>query len=160
MKIYLCLDGVRDSIELPDNYNAQDIKESVVEWVEEGEWGNEGAAITVYYGDTEDCYNSVTVYIEPNHEALICAVLPHSMRSNIICGLDPESHEWVSSVEVDGGCRENPWVFSGGGTKMVYKSHCFECGLKRTRIDLGSQRNSGEHNTVEYEFIESEVDKE
>jgi len=152
MKIYLCLDGVRDSIELPDNYDAQDIKESVSEWVEEGEWGDEGGSITVYYGFDEDCEDSVTVEIEPNHEALIRAVMPRHTTFVGPCGLDPESHEWVSTIEVDGGCKENPGVFSGGGTKMVYKSHCFDCGLKRTRIDLGFQKNPGEHDTVEYSF--------
>ena len=50
------------------------------------------------------------------------------------CGEDPEDHEWVATVEVDGGIE-----------------HCAVCGLRRRRVWPGSQRNPGEA-TEEVEY--------
>lgn len=113
------------------------------EWVEGGEWGGDGASIDACWtlcdedGD-EVATGSVTVKIEPDHDALIRAA-----------GGDPDcDHEWSS--EGEGGCSENPGVWSTGGTSIVTSEHCSRCGLRRVTRYAGSQRNPGEHDTVEY----------
>lgn len=80
----------------------------------------------------------VAVEIEPDHDALMKAA-----------GADTNcDHEWTS--EGEGGCTENPGVWSVGGTAMEFHSHCRVCGLKRVEYNTGAQRNPGEHDTVEY----------
>lgn len=67
---------------------------------------------------------------------------------------EADEHEWTS--EHEGGCSENPGVWSTGGTSMKFVSHCCHCGMKRTVRSTGSQRNPGECDTTEY----SETDPE
>lgn len=134
-------------IEAESIEDAQSQCESEAEdWCRDGEWGDDGAAIdirwTLYSDEAQE--NEVedgacTVTIEPNHDALIKAA-----------GGDPDcDHEWSS--EGEGGCDENPGVWSTGGTSMVFVAHCTRCGLRRTENSTGSQRNPGDHDTVEYE---------
>lgn len=115
-------------------------------WCKDGEWGDDGAAVEVYwtmYADenhtNEVANGACVVTIDPNHDALIREA-----------GGDPDcDHEWSS--EGEGGCDENPGVWSTGGTSMTFQSHCTKCGLRRTEYTTGSQHNPGEHDTVEYE---------
>jgi hypothetical protein len=89
------------------------------------------------------------VEIDPDHSSLICAAVRDAGRHmDDCCGDDPDDHDWTS--EGEGGCRENPGVWSHGGTTMIFSSHCRKCGLHRTETSLGSQRNPGEHDTTEY----------
>jgi hypothetical protein len=60
------------------------------------------------------------------------------------CGEDDEDHEWESPVELVGGCRENPGVFSSG-TRFDYRMVCSKCGMYKHSWDVGSQRNPGEN---------------
>jgi len=121
----------------------QEASDETAEWVAGGSWGDDGARIDAWYiisdedGDELD-RGSVTVEIEPDHDALISAA-----------GGDTEcDHDWTS--EGEGGCDQNPGVWSTGGTSMTFCSHCRLCGLHRTEHTTGSQRNPGEHDTVEY----------
>lgn len=61
---------------------------------------------------------------------------------------EADEHDWTS--EFEGGCTENPGVWSTGGTSMLFVSHCRNCGMKRTGKTTGSQRNPGECDTTEY----------
>ena len=127
-------------------------------WVRGGDWGFEGAAVTahweLYDGDTMLDHGGVTVDIEPDHEALIVAACggPLNARYRRCCGKSPDAHDWTS--EGEGGCDENPGVWSVGGTALVFQSHCRTCGLRRREKDPGSQRNPGDHPTVEYDMPE------
>lgn len=56
--------------------------------------------------------------------------------------------EHIWTAEGEGGCTENPGVWSTGGTSLVFKTHCLNCGLQRTEWFAGFQRNPGEHDTV------------
>ena len=121
--------------------------EAAEDWAMDGEWGDGGAMVRVYYTLSDECSewprDSVDVEIDADHGALIR-----------VAGGDTEcAHEWTS--EGEGGCSENPGVWSTGGTSLVISEHCPSCGLRRTRHITGSQRNPGEHDTVEYSLPEA-----
>ena len=142
------------------------VQELANDWCAGGEWGSDGAIVDIRWslsrvGDTVDSYpvggleffeeiddGTVTVEIEPDHRALILEAGPWEES----CGLDPGDHEWTTDGE--GGCDSNPGVWSTGGTSMKFSSRCRACGLHRTEHHTGSQRNPGEHDTVEYEFLD------
>lgn len=123
-------------------------KERLQEWVRGGDYGINGASVSANYvlydedGEEVDEEN-MRVEIEPDHDALI-----REAGGDICC-----KHDW--SAEGEGGCQENPGVWSTGGTSMVFKRHCRKCGLKRTENWTGAQRNPGEHDTFEYEQPEN-----
>lgn len=119
-------------------------------WAREGEWGDDGACITVYV-DMEDEHSEfprrwVEVDIEPDHDRLI-----EQAGGDTSC-----DHEWSS--EGEGGADENPGVWATGGTSMQFRSHCEHCGLIRVEETTGSQRNPGEHDTVRYELPDDDAD--
>lgn len=64
------------------------------------------------------------------------------------CGYNPDDHDWTA--EGEGGCDQNPGVWSTGGTSFVSFTHCRKCGLRRIERTTGCQKNPGEHDTVEY----------
>lgn len=129
-------------------------KAKLKDWVRGGDYGNDGASVNAYFVITDDeggelDNGSVTVEIEPGHEVLI----EKECHGHEYCGNDPDDHDWTS--EGEGGCDQNPGVWSTGGTSMTFASHCRTCGLHRTEYSTGSQRNPGEHDTVEYEMPET-----
>lgn len=58
--------------------------------------------------------------------------------------VDACTHEWRRPYAVVGGCRENPGVWSMGGTRLREEEVCKRCGLYRTTYYAGSQRNPDE----------------
>lgn len=113
-------------------------------WVEDGSWGDDGASVQVWWTLHDDAGDEVAdgsseVEIEPTHDALI-----RDAGGDTAC-----EHEWTA--EGEGGCRENPGVWSVGGTAMTFRAHCRLCGLIRIERSTGSQRNPGEHDTVQYQ---------
>lgn len=208
-------DGVQEIQEAPDLETA---KEQAEDWMREGEWGTDGAAvgvtvkaigyviITYWMGENVigkhtttdlgtddkiaewdermsdgavdhpapdgwtgewseamwDAYSVtvpdgeeeyVEVEIEPDHASKIKdEVGRYNLDS--ICGTDPDDHDWTSDGE--GGCKENPGVWSAGGTAMTFDSHCRRCGLHRHEHSTGLQRNPGQHDTVEYRMLDEE----
>lgn len=128
----------------------EEINETCDEWVLQGDWGPTGAVVEVSWTLVEltyvesDC-GTAPVEVEPDHAQLIRAA-----TGGLGCGENPEAHEWTSDGE--GGLDENPGVWSTGGTSMMFRQHCTRCGLIRTECTTGSQRNPGEHDTVEYEM--------
>lgn len=144
-----------DRIYFYEKPSREEIGDCCEDWVKDGEWGENGARINVYwdlYNKNGELLNIGTneVDIEPNHEFLIKEVAyPYE-----VCGFDPEDHEWTS--EGEGGCDENPGVWSVGGTGLVFKFHCRKCGLSREEYKTGSQYNPGEHDTVKYDMLDEE----
>ena len=61
---------------------------------------------------------------------------------------EADEHDWTS--EGEGGCAENPGVWSTGGTGVTFRQHCRQCDLKRVVYHTGSQRNPGECDTTTY----------
>ena len=96
--------------------------------------------------------DGVSVEIEPDHERLVREAVRLAGARDRSCGNDPDEHDWTS--EGEGGCDENPGVWSTGGTSMLFVSHCRTCGLRRREKTCGSQRNPGESDRVEYEMPE------
>lgn len=60
-------------------------------------------------------------------------------------------HVWKSPHKLVGGIKENPGVWSLGGTKMSFREVCACCGLYKTEKHYGSQRNPDEEDTATYE---------
>jgi len=85
-------------------------------------------------------YGNVTYTVEPDHDLLI-----EKAGGNAGC-----KHEWTALYEVEGGMKENPGMWSTGGTTFVYADHCSKCSLARRRTNYGSQRNYGQVDKVEY----------
>jgi hypothetical protein len=131
-------EGVSEIIEAEDNSAAESI---ATDWIKDGSWDGKFMAdvrlqeVDEQGDDTGD-----------------------SWGINVEVGEDPEppecredyDHEWVSPVEVVGGIKENPGVWSIGGTTIVTKQACRHCGVYRKRTDYGSQRNPGQCDAVEY----------
>lgn len=131
------------------------VHDEATDWCEGGSWGDEGASVDISWwlldqdGEEIDS-DDLTVEIEPDHEALIS----DAVRGSECCGTSPDDHDWTSDGE--GGCNENPGVWSTGGTSMSFSAHCRCCGLHRTVDTTGSQKNPGEHDTVEYRMLDAD----
>ena len=63
-------------------------------------------------------------------------------------GSDDGEHDWREPHDLVGGVRENPGVFSLGGTRMAFRSVCACCGVYRREERAGSNRNPGEPKAV------------
>lgn len=151
--VVFCVDGASEKEEFDQLPDAKEIRELAAEWVAGCDWGRDGARVEVWIEVREDgeCIleNSLTVEVPPDHEAKISEVM-----GTAGCGLDPDDHDWTSDGE--GGCDDNPGVWSAGGTSMSFRSHCTRCGLRREENTTGSQYNPGEHDTVRYSTDESD----
>jgi hypothetical protein len=136
------------------------VQQSADDWCRgAGCWGDNGATIEVgwHLADEEGnevAEGEVTVEIEIDHAAMISSGVPRWDRPANWCGNDPEDHDWTRAGE--GGCESNPGVWSSGGTSMTFDSHCRRCGLHRTEHHVGSQRNPGKHDSVEYSMLADE----
>lgn len=131
-------------------------KECAEKWCKGGEWGDTGNVIPVSYWwedddySTEDDQRETEVEIAPHHASLITQACGgrSTEQYDRCCGLSPDDHDWTG--EGEGGCDENPGVWSSGGTTIIIAEHCSQCGLHRTETHFGAQRNPGQADTVEY----------
>jgi hypothetical protein len=76
---------------------------------------------------------------------------------------EADEHDWTA--EFEGGCRENPGVWSTGGTSMLFTCRCRCCGMERRTHTTGPQRNPGECDTTTYsepdaEWVAEHIDAE
>lgn len=65
--------------------------------------------------------------------------------------IEDKEHEWRSPYSCVGGIKENPGVWSGGGTIMHYKECCKHCGAYKKETQYGFQRNPGQCDDISYE---------
>ncbi len=70
-----------------------------------------------------------------------CEMAEHASEDDTT---DDEGHVWREPFSAVGGCKENPGVWSGGGTRMSYHSVCRLCGCHKHTSDPGCQRNPDE----------------
>ena len=129
------------------------------EWLEDGEFVSEDgegfevqATWQIFNGFNNDnlpalgsrvAYGNVTYTILPDHDLLI-----EKAGGNADC-----EHDWTALYEVEGGMKENPGVWSTGGTTYVHADHCSKCSLARKQTNYGSQRNPGQVDKVEYSIM-------
>lgn len=148
-----------DTVKFDTLPTASEISEACEDWCNGGEWGTDGAAIDIRWTLTDEEGDEIdegteTVEIEPDHSAMIwqaCGYDWHENGKHIKgCGEDPDDHDWTA--EREGGCDENPGVWSTGGTSMSFATHCRTCGLRRMECTTGSQRNPGDRDTTTYEM--------
>lgn len=164
----LTIEGIRDSgnYRVYDHTGGQvtedieaesdsDATEQGRDWIEDGEWSEP------WDGD-EDLYETID---------LPCEVAPHIYRIEVDgSSLDEDAmrdeamdcsgryereqpeceaaddgeHDWQAPYHLVGGCRENPGVWSTGGTSFTVTEVCARCGIYRTTHIPGSQRNPDE----------------
>lgn len=71
------------------------------------------------------------------------------------CGEDPaepcDEHDWKSYFPLVRGLKENPGVWSLGGTTTKYKEVCAITGWYKVEIRYGVQRNPGQCDSIEYQ---------
>jgi hypothetical protein len=83
------------------------------------------------------------------HREVEAGPLPQPAETE--CGTEDVDHTWASPYELVGGVRENPGVWSTGGTSFRYEWVCAKCGTYKTVYETGTQRNPGElPETTEY----------
>lgn len=112
--------------------------EIACDWVAGGEY-DERVMVSVYVDEIDE--NGDVVPGE--HASDEVAVGPFPKPESTECGDGDEDHDWVRPLDVVGGCRENPGVFSDGGTSMKFYSICSKCGIYKIERHSGSQRNPG-----------------
>lgn len=154
--------GSDEQLVIEADHTADAVQEAESEceaWARDGDWGHDGAVVIVSYTLKDElgltvAHGRCVVEIEPDHEYLIRHADGSPQRES--CGDAPDDHDWTGDGE--GGCAENPGVWSTGGTVIVVAEHCRRCGLHRTARSTGPQRNPDEHDTVEYMWLnEAEV---
>ena len=68
-----------------------------------------------------------------------------------------DGHDWQSPFSIVGGIKENPGVWSLGGTKMSFYEVCSCCGMHKREKHYGSQRNPDEQDTATYEDADEQT---
>lgn len=136
-------------------------KAAATDYVESGDYGSElsgSVKVTVWRNgidaDGDDCKVDEKSFSIDLAEALDHGPAIRAAMGDDSCGDSPDDHDWTS--EGEGGLKENPGVWSLGGTTFLFKSHCRKCGVHRTTTDPGSQRNPGQGKTVEYRMLDGE----
>jgi hypothetical protein len=125
--------------------------EAAREWASEGSY-DERVMVKVYVDEIDADGEA----IPGEHASDEVAAGPEPKPKETECGADDNDHEWDSPLELVGGCRENPGVFSTGGTSFRYEYICSKCGMYKTVCTSGTQRNPGElDQSVEYSQADS-----
>ena len=132
-------DGNSEIIEAEDMDAA---KEKAEEMWQDGSWDGK-CLIDVYIQEIDWDDNDVGDREEIEVE---CGEDPEEPE----CSEDEDEHEWESPHDVVGGLKENPGVWSLGGTTMLFKTVCRHCGIFREETHYGSNRNPQQCDTIEY----------
>lgn len=86
-----------------------------------------------------------------DYEQIEVEVGPQSEPPETECGADDADHDWQPCA----GVRENPGLYSVGGTGYRTEEQCSACGLRKTTLTRGSNRNRGElPQVIRYEMPE------
>lgn len=125
-------------------FEAKDAEEAMdlaIDWWKDGSWENK-SEIDIYVQEINPFDDEMT--------------FPQEWKT-IEIGEDPpepecteDAHDWQAPHNIVGGLKENPGVWSLGGTTMTYHSVCSHCGLHRHETRYGAQRNPGQIDKIEY----------
>ena len=113
--------------------------EQAREWAADGDY-DERVSVRVYVDEIDEDGNA----IPGEHASDSVDAGPEPCPEVTECGEEDEDHDWESPLELVGGLRENPGVFSIGGTAFRYETVCRNCGMYKTVTDAGMQRNPGQ----------------
>jgi len=103
--------------------STSDLEEQVEDWVRDGEWGDEGALVSIYCTSEDGENHAVNVEIEPNEAGMDPNAWHHDREGH--------THNWESPGFL-GGCSENPGVWSEGN-----ELHCrvaCQCGAVKSHV--------------------------
>lgn len=132
--------GGEEDIDIDSPADAED---AWAEWIRRGDWGDLGDGCTIEgYYTVLALLDGARLQLGERESASVC-LLP----AEPACP-EADEHDWSS--EHEGGCDDNPGVWSLGGTAMKFRSHCLACGMSRTERTTGPQRNPGDSDTVVY----------
>ena len=128
------------------------------EWMMDGDWASEDGVIRI--GVTlSACVRPIVTDdegedITDDQDGEDCSALYSDPEPDCKVGggdEDDGGHDWRSPYSLLGGLRDNPGVWSRGGTCTESTRVCARCGCFRTETDLGVQRHETEPEmTVEY----------
>lgn len=125
-----------------------------------GGWVSSGGTVTPYdsdddLGDVDDLADALGYDSSDWHTLVALAnevrdACPASWDMSAYAPpcTDRRGHNWTS--EDEGGCDENPGVWSVGGTALLFREHCTRCGLRRETLSRGGQRNPDEGDEITY----------
>jgi hypothetical protein len=111
--------------------------EKAQEWASEGDY-DERVMVDVWAHELDEDGERTGEFLSGE-----VAAGPEPKPEPTECGDDDEDHDWQSPVELVGGCKGNPGVFSTG-TRFDYHYVCGKCGTYKHSWDQGQQRNPGD----------------
>lgn len=115
--------------------------EAAQEYVSDGDWGDGKCSVRVHVWKYALDINGEQERVAEDSFDVDAGSDPEAPGE---CGTDDDDHDWETPLELVGGCRENPGVFSIGGTTFRATSVCASCGTYRISTSRGEQRNPGE----------------
>jgi len=134
---------VKDDNNSQETFEAKDQAEAEAkaeEWVRDGEWGDEGACVSVVVTTEDGDRFGLDVVIEPDEAAIDPNNRTHFFGNH--------EHNWERPYGVVGGCKENPGVWSIEGNVLAFLDVC-QCGAHRHSY---SKPGAGLGLRIEYPF--------
>ncbi|PTY04557.1 hypothetical protein DB347_17740 [Opitutaceae bacterium EW11] len=148
---------------------AKDLSEAIRkgrEWIEGGDWGDDIGRREIVTIDLPCCVREIVRDEDgqidedatDDGEEWDCSgtYKSEAPRGTECCGGE---HDWCAPQHVVGGCDSNPGCWSQGGTSMLFRRVCRNCGRYSETTYAGSQRNYGEPTEVE-EVLDRDEDSE
>lgn len=140
-KVFRLRDGDSGVEKIIEAESMQAAIEEARDWAEDADY-EERVMARVHINELGGDRDSETIEVE-------AGPLPQPPETD--CGTEDDDHEWTSPYDIVGGCRENPGVWSKGGTRVIFQYVCSRCGLSKTVDHAGEQRNPGQiEESIEY----------
>lgn len=115
-----------------------DAKQQLREWAADSDWNM-------------DTYDSSTIQVdyqlyegrwEPGNDADPVYEYTHTFEPTAPDCTDGREHDWIATVEHEGGLAENPGVQGHGGGVIIH-DHCKHCGVQRTQDTWAQNPSTG-----------------
>ena len=146
---YIMREMDTDATEKITATSLDEAKQKLKEWAADADWCESEATVYVDYALLND--EGQTLY-------------EHTYRTDPTppsCVEDQEEHDFVATVEIEGGLVENPgvWGHQGG---ITISTHCVHdgCNIHKTVDTWADDGHGGHCETVQYRTVEEEEDDE